>query len=104
MSQHTLSIFVRRQGGVFVAAHGLNHKATHPTSATLAARLCASKAFDVSEELIELTPVSEHIMIAAVAGREAKRINWPALATYAAAVLVFTAACGLLVWSLGGAR
>jgi len=104
MSQHTLSIFVRRQGGVFVAAHGLNHEATHPTSATLAARLCASKAFDVSAELIELTPVSEHIMIAAVAGREEKHVNWAALGTYVAAVLVFTAACGLLVWSLGGAR
>lgn len=104
MSQHTLTIFVRRKGGAFIAAHGLNNEATHPTSATLAARICASKAFDVSEELIELTPISEHIMIAAVAGREAKRINWSALAAYAAAVLAFTALCGALVWWMGGAR
>lgn len=96
-----ITVFVRRVGGVFVAAHG-STETVHPSSATLAVRLCASKYFDVSEELIELTTVSEHLMLAAVIEPSRTRINWGLILTAVAsaiAVLFGLGVAGLFVWA-----
>lgn len=62
----TVSIFVRRELGVFRAATMIA-EAVDDSSATIAARRCAAAHFGVAENRITLSPVTDNVLIAGVA-------------------------------------
>lgn len=72
--QRSVSVFVNRSRGVFVArTHAAD--AIHLDSATVAARRCAAAHFGVEESEIEILPNSEHVLIAVVK-EPSKAIAW----------------------------
>jgi len=65
MSARSVSIFVRRERGLFHAT-SVRAAAVSSVSATLAARACAAEHYAVPAAWIELLPVDEHVVIASV--------------------------------------
>lgn len=95
--QRSVTIFVNRERGVFMArSHAAD--AIHLESASLAARRCAAAHFDVPESEIELLPNGDHAMIGLVKG-PSKAIAWVLLSW----VLGIAAAIVGVVLIVGGA-
>ena len=105
MSPRCITVFVRRDRGMFKAFTS-DADAIDAQSATMAARRCAARHFDVPESSITVEPDGEHVMIASVERRlppvAAFRHPWFAVVT--GTVLWISAAVWMISVLWGGGK
>jgi hypothetical protein len=100
--EKAVTVFVRRVGGVFLAASH-EAEAMHPSSDTVAARVCAARHYGVAEARIDLAPAGEHVLIATLAAEPARTAGLAAWAWGAGLAVAATLAVVALL-AAGGAR
>jgi hypothetical protein len=106
MSPRSITVFVKRDGGMFKAF--TNHAdAIDSQSATIAARRCAARHFEVPEADIELDPEGDHVMIASVERKlpPKEKFSWTVCLVSAGVIFVAIKLFWMIVsYLFGGGR